>query len=96
MVLSPSLEVLPKDGGLKALLKSSSSISWFGTFYRPAASHLVVEGSTISADGVFDLGGIMNIKWAIDAVGPSVYLRRLYSSCPGVVCRPRLFLYRSR
>ena len=79
---------------LKAVRKSTSLISWLGTFCRPAASHLVVEASTSTpADGVFVLGGIMNIKWAIDAVGPGVHLRRLYSSsCPGVVCISGLLL----
>ena len=97
MVLPPSLEIPLEDGGLKALLKSTSLISSLGTFCRHAASHAAVKASTTSADSVFVLGGMMNIKWAIDAVSTSIYLHRLYSlSFLVVVCAAGLFLHRTR
>lgn len=74
-MLFQSLEVPQRDGGLKALLKFSSLISWPGTSSRPLASHLAVNTRTRSANDLFVSGGLMNIKWAIDAVGISISLR---------------------
>lgn len=74
-MLSPLLEVPKRDGGLKALLKFSSLISWPGTSSRPSASHLAVGAYPTSADGLFVSGGLMNIKWAIDGVGIDIRLR---------------------